>query len=219
MTCLEAAGRPVNGVMSVGLAGCPWKDVPLGSPRLVHRIRDASTGRTYFPDVLYRHDWVEATLETHGRLVTAADDPPRELVDMEAAGVFVAARGFLPTHAISFLKVVSDHLEGAPLDPKVAENWIAAQVPAIEAFLQKSFHPPERLPEIPLTVRDAMEAWAGAYRLTATQRVQLRDAVRVAFLQGREDWRLLTERPAEALSKDARNCKLEALCDELAAAV
>lgn len=217
LTRLEGAGRSVRGLFSVGFAGCPWTDLPLGAARLIHQIRDVFSGRTYYPDVLYRHDWIEASLETHGRMVTAATDRPQALVDMEAAGVFVAARAFLPTHAMGFLKVVSDHLEGVPLDPKTAESWIAAQVPAIEAFLRKCFHSPSRLPQVPVTLREATKSWADAFRLTATQRIQLHDAVRAAFLLGRKDWSLFAERPSEALPKTARNRKLEAICDELAA--
>lgn len=215
---LESAGRTVRGLVSVGLTGCPWSDWAPGTPRLINQIREVSSGRTHYPDVLYRHPWEETSLETHGRPVTAKD-APQTLVDMEAAGVFVAARAFLSSHSIVFLKIVSDHLEGGALSPDQVREWIAAQVPTLAEFVGHAFHAPERLPTVPEDLRAAMDAWAEAYRLTATQRVRLRESTRAAYLRGRTEWTVFDQRPEEPLAKTARNVCFEELCDELATTV
>lgn len=208
----------IEAALSVGLAGCPLLDMACGESRFIHRIHDASSGRTYYPDVLVRHPWQEAALTTYGRMVTA-DDRPATLVDMESSGFFVAARAVLPPHRIALLKVISDHLEGARLDPSTAIDWISAQIDSIETFLESWTVKPEALPPLPSTLVTRIEELAEAWHLTSTQAHQLRDAVRGAFYRGRRDWALLEPTELCGSSKHARNRALKTFCDELATTV
>lgn len=215
---LESEGTPVRGLFSVGLCGSPDLEVARGSAFLVNRIHDLASGRNLYPDILYKHPWAEATVTTYGRLMTQ-DDAPSTLVEMEASGVFTAARALLPLHKIALLKVVSDHLEGTHLNPEQAEAWIAAQVEAVAVFLEAFGEDAPRLPEVPDALVAAAKAFGGAWSLSETQRHRLKDGVLSAFHRGRTDWTLLKARPVEPVAKVERNRCWRQVCDELAAAL
>jgi len=99
--------------VNTGVCGAAGPDVSRGGVFLVNRIRDNDTGRDMFPDLLYRHDFPEASLETFSSPVSSGADMDFHtmLVDMEASGAFEAARAFLPPHRVAVIKVVLDSLE------------------------------------------------------------------------------------------------------------
>lgn len=80
---------------------------------LCHKLTEAETGRTFYPDILYRHAFPEAEIVT-GRKLLHASNTERTfgsgavLYDMEAAAVYQAGAYFFAPHRMSFLKVVSD---------------------------------------------------------------------------------------------------------------
>lgn len=79
------------------------------------RITEQATGRTFYPDILYRHGLKEAGVVTgmqpwnqgqdEGKAVCAADGA---LYDMEAAAVYQSGAYFFGPHQMIFLKIVSD---------------------------------------------------------------------------------------------------------------
>ncbi len=88
---------------------------------LCHQIVDGTTGRTYYPDMLYRHSFSEASVITVPKKVQELTDRQKEDVsaerklsggvccyDMEAAGFYEAASRFAGPHQIACLKVASD---------------------------------------------------------------------------------------------------------------
>ncbi|MBD5393118.1 MAG: hypothetical protein HDR71_02375 [Lachnospiraceae bacterium] len=80
---------------------------------LCSKIREQSTGKTFYPDILYRHGFAEAQIVTGARpyAKAAQDETEKEdfyLYDMEAAAVYQAGSYFLGPHQMSFLKVISD---------------------------------------------------------------------------------------------------------------
>lgn len=87
---------------------------------LCNKIVERATGKTFYPDMLYRHPFDEGTIVTgmlpwsgeHDDILTAA--PAGSLYDMEAAAIYQAGIRFLEPHQMIFLKIVSDH--GAPED-------------------------------------------------------------------------------------------------------
>ena len=98
----------VERVANLGVCGCGDTQIPLGRLHLVNKIEEATTGRTFFPDMLARHQLAEATLVTVDRPCTSGPDNSTSLYDMEAAGVFQAAASFVTLDRLHFLKVVSD---------------------------------------------------------------------------------------------------------------
>lgn len=83
---------------------------------LCNKIVEQATGKTFYPDMLYRHGFCEGTIVTgmlpwNGEkdstgMQTAAS--AGNLYDMEAAAIYQAGAHFLGPHQMIFLKIVSD---------------------------------------------------------------------------------------------------------------
>lgn len=83
---------------------------------LCNKIIENTTGKTFYPDMLYRHNFSEGTIVTgmrpwNGEPVST-DRPASALVeymfDMEAAAIYQAGIHFFGPHQMIFLKAVSD---------------------------------------------------------------------------------------------------------------
>ncbi|MDE7324024.1 MAG: hypothetical protein K2N73_15185 [Lachnospiraceae bacterium] len=83
---------------------------------LCNKIIEKATGKTFYPDMLYRHNFNEGTIVT-GMLSWIADHDDTQmtvsittgnLYDMEAAAVYQAGIHFFGPHQMIFLKIVSD---------------------------------------------------------------------------------------------------------------
>lgn len=83
---------------------------------LCNQIIEKATGKTFYPDMLYRHNFKEGTIVT-GMLPWIADHDNTQmtvpaltdnLYDMEAAAVYQAGIHFFGPHQMIFLKIVSD---------------------------------------------------------------------------------------------------------------
>ncbi len=83
---------------------------------LCNQIIEKATGKTFYPDMLYRHNFKERTIVT-GMLPWIADHDNAQmtvpaltdnLYDMEAAAVYQAGIHFFGPHQMIFLKIVSD---------------------------------------------------------------------------------------------------------------
>lgn len=83
---------------------------------LCNKIVEEATGRTFYPDMLYRHNFAEGTVVTGMRPYvsneaaarTAANNTDETLYDMEAAAVYQTAVHSFGPHQMIFLKIVSD---------------------------------------------------------------------------------------------------------------
>ncbi|MBQ9119251.1 MAG: hypothetical protein IJY09_04220 [Lachnospiraceae bacterium] len=105
--------------LSLGTAACPDTEVRTGSAFLIHRITDAATTRTSFPELLFTCPFSEAALITVPAVLTtspqiaAASDSFSSapvLYDMEGAAIYETAATYLHTHQFALLRVVSDHM-------------------------------------------------------------------------------------------------------------
>ncbi len=77
---------------------------------LCNKIIEKATGKTFYPDILYRHNFCEGTIVTemlpwNGKKNAS---PTENLYDMEAAAVYQTGIHFFGPHQMIFLKVVSD---------------------------------------------------------------------------------------------------------------
>lgn len=110
-------------------------DVPSGSIIMVNKLTDMESGRTFYPDMIFRHSFFEGEVETSVHLYTAdadvrdkgstkadvagknvydesvtkAEFNGRTVHDMEAAAFYEAGNFFYGPHQMMFLKVVTDH--------------------------------------------------------------------------------------------------------------
>lgn len=102
-----------------------------GNAFLCSRLTEAATGKTFYPDILYRHGFCERGIVTgmhtaeagcHTGLFGMPDEiaaGARDgyfLYDMEAAAVYQAGAYFFGPHRMSFIKIISDVEEPAPAE-------------------------------------------------------------------------------------------------------
>lgn len=94
-------------LLNVGICAHATKNdgIFLGS-----KIIESATGKSFYPDMLYRHNFCEGTIVT-GMLPWNGENPApsQELYDMEAAAVYQAGIHFFGPHQMLFLKIVSDN--------------------------------------------------------------------------------------------------------------
>lgn len=79
----------------------------IGDLYVCHKITEQATGKTFYPDILYRHPWRERELVTGMQPLQRAA-AHGVLYDMEAAAVYQAGIRFFSPDRMLFLKVVSD---------------------------------------------------------------------------------------------------------------
>lgn len=83
---------------------------------LCSKIMEEATGRTFYPDMLYRHNFSEGTIITgmvpyhfdNDAAQMPANTLTETLYDMEAAAVYQTGIHFFGPHQMIFLKIVSD---------------------------------------------------------------------------------------------------------------
>lgn len=126
-SCMACYGVGAGDVL-INLGTCAAQR-GVGDIFLCNRITEQVSGYTFYPDIWYRHDFVEAELITVPRVLeqevlsvenmdkvedgNCGETPSKEtgkvqLYDMEAAAVYQAASYYLGPHQTCFLKIVSD---------------------------------------------------------------------------------------------------------------
>lgn len=90
---------------------------------LCNKITERTTGKTFYPDILYRHEFREAAIVTGMRQWDGGEDREKDgsLYDMEAAAIYQAGSRFFGPHQMLFLKVVSDNGAAKQVSEKQAE--------------------------------------------------------------------------------------------------
>ncbi len=129
-------GRTDLCLINIGICGSV-QHCENGAIYLVNKITDNATGKSFFPDILLKHALPEASLSTYDTPVSkeSGHELSSDLVDMEAAGILIAAQMYLYPHQILCLKIVSDRLEGQPLSKGLIENLFNANLAAIEQVI------------------------------------------------------------------------------------
>lgn len=111
----------------VNLGSCAGgEDVPAGSVIMANSLMDVESGRTFYPDMIYKHPFLEGRVETSARIHEASSKQNRvdgntdakQIVvhDMEATGLYEAGNYYYGPHQMVFMKVVTDHGIAGPID-------------------------------------------------------------------------------------------------------
>lgn len=117
---------------------------------ICNKIIEAQTGKTFYPDILYRHDFLESAILTLPVLYTKnkekfdkypniADcmiNAKNILIDMEAAGVYQASIQYVGTQRIIILKIVSDNGEPQKVTPESIHIIFMEHGKALVQFLE-----------------------------------------------------------------------------------
>lgn len=128
--------------LNFGVCGTRDRQVPQGEVFLCNKIMDNDTKFTFYPDVLFKHPFKEAGIETFSNVVVE-EKAQETLVDMEASALYQAASVFFKPHQIFFIKVVSDYLNTENIDKDFISNIIEKNVDKVIEWLnhiKDNFH-------------------------------------------------------------------------------
>ncbi len=112
---------------------------------LCNKIIEQTTGKTFYPDMLYRHDFCEAAIITGMQPWTGENGSIRQsdaildgsLYDMEAAAVYQAGSCFFGPHQMMFLKAVSDRGEAKGVSEKQTEHLMEKYQDCIVDYIRQ----------------------------------------------------------------------------------
>lgn len=114
---------------------------------LIHKLVEQASGKTFYPDILYRHEFQEAGIVTgsvpweknseKSTIETFANESNMQLYDMEAAAVYQAGAYFFGPHQMIFLKVVSDTGETGKLSNEFVKQIMEKHDDKICALIQQ----------------------------------------------------------------------------------
>ena len=187
-----------------------------GDLYVCHKITEQATGKTFYPDILYRHPWKERELVTGMQPLQRAA-AHGALYDMEAAAVYQAGIRFFSPDRMIFLKVVSD--SGVAGQERMTAETLAGlleqHVKAVAGFLAnlwKAADEEEALRSGGILQEDeaVLEQLFAALHCSQTMRASARQYITYAALTG-YDWKVeLKEWYARGLlpCKDRREGKV-----------
>ena len=188
----------------------------IGDLYVCHKITEQATGKTFYPDILYRHPWKERELVTGMQPLQRAA-AHGALYDMEAAAVYQAGIRFFSPDRMIFLKVVSD--SGVAGQERMTAETLAGvleqHVKAVAGFLAnlwKAADEEEALRSGGILQEDeaVLEQIFAALHCSQTMRASARQYITYAALTG-YDWKVeLKEWYARGLlpCKDRREGKV-----------
>ena len=166
----------------------------IGDLYVCHKITEQATGKTFYPDILYRHPWKERELVTGMQPLQRAA-AHGALYDMEAAAVYQAGIRFFSPDRMFFLKVVSDFgVAGQErMTAETLTGLLEQHVKEIAAFLanlREAADEEETLRNDGILQEDEMvlERLFAALHCSQTMRASARQYITYAALTG-YDWK------------------------------
>jgi hypothetical protein len=120
------------------------EDYAVGAVYLGHKITEACSGRTFYPDVLYRHPFAEEQIVSLAAVASSEDLLKRDgLYDMESAAIYQSGNYYYCPHQMIFLKVVTDHGMTQQMNAKESlqvsdfVETMAKASPQVHSFVEK----------------------------------------------------------------------------------
>ena len=191
--CCAAGGcEPADRDMDSGYGAAHAAQI--GDLYVCHKITEQETGKTFYPDILYRHPWKERELVTGMQPMQRAA-AQGVLYDMEAAAVYQAGIRFFSPDRMLFLKVVSDF--GVAGQERMTAETLAGlleqHVKAVAAFLanlREAADEEETLRSGGILQEDeaVLEQLFAALHCSQTMRASARQYITYAALTG-YDWK------------------------------
>lgn len=175
---LPAPAR-IGAVLNFGICGAS-SEHRAGSLFHIHSVRSCSGNRCFYPDMLLNLGLPQASLETRESPYVSGDPVPltADLVDMEGAGFFEAARAFLSPDRIFLLKVVSDHGQTFEEIRQELPALLRAQTPSLRETVKRLEHWIDELSDILPEHQQLLDQVTEQLKLTETQYQKLLFLVR-----------------------------------------
>lgn len=161
---------------NIGISGGNPETSKIGKMYIINKIVDDETGRHFYPDILVNNKIEENCITTVNENIIDGGKNYKNLVDMEASEIFKSCIKRVPTHQISFLKIVSDYMgeETLLLNEQKIKQLIIPHIDLIQLQLVKSKKLQEKIK--PLLHNSDLD-WVGntrlKLRLTETQYYKL----------------------------------------------
>lgn len=155
-------------LINIGICGAP-EHYPIGEMLLIHKIID--TERCYYPDILFTHELQESLLICVDKPQEQSHEGP---VDMESAGIFLAASKFFKLHQMVYLKIVSDHFEPSTVTKEKVIDLIRSHLDTIDNLQERLNRVCNKAPLFNEAEREQIEALKGLF--TKSQGDALEDA-------------------------------------------
>ena len=191
--CCAAGGcEPADRDMDSGYGAAHAAQI--GDLYVCHKITEQATGKTFYPDILYRHPWKERELVTGMQPLQRAA-AHGALYDMEAAAVYQAGIRFFSPDRMLFLKVVSDFgvVGQERMTAETLAGLLEQHVKAVAAFLtnlREAADEEETLRNDGILQEDetVLERLFAALHCSQTMRASARQYITYAALTG-YDWK------------------------------
>lgn len=111
---------------------------------LCNKIIEQVTGKTFYPDILYRHNFLEETIITGMQLLNNENynnnyNNIAAMYDMEAAAIYQVGIHFFGPHQMFFLKIVSDKGSAKEVTKEHATHFITQYQDCIFDFIKQLF--------------------------------------------------------------------------------
>lgn len=129
---------PYDTFINIGICGSKDKTFQIGTVVLCNKIINNVTGKDFYPDMIFKHPFKEACLESFPQIVGQNDlkKVKGDIVDMEGAAFFQAVSIFMPPHRIYSLKIVSDYLDGTNVTAEKVTELICEKSDEICSWIQ-----------------------------------------------------------------------------------
>lgn len=127
---------PKDIFINIGICGSKYKSIAVGSCVLCNKIVYKASDKVFYADMLYKHPFIEGSLETHSKIVCDTNLIQSDFVDMEGAAAFRSALFFLPIQNIFCIKIVSDYIDKTSIKPAYVSEIVMKNVPSIISFLK-----------------------------------------------------------------------------------
>lgn len=203
--------EPGDEDLLVNYGSCAGReDIPVGTVSLCNKLTQIADGRTFYPDILYRHPFEETqlysfptaqdreSLKAFLEKNAKADDRGNKLrVDMEAAAIYQAGNYYYAPHQMLFLKVVTDHGTGLADDGnRQRESFSQRMDQAAEEVLkfirqllamqEKNALQKKKKEMFQIEVEEQTRRWSDALHSSETMKAQIRQLIRYHFLCQKE---------------------------------
>ena len=148
-----------DGWLNIGIAGHQLLDI--GHPVLAHKILDAGSGQSWFPQIIF-----SPSCET--RIIKTIDKPSTDyeesVFDMEAAGFYAIASRVGTSELVHVLKIISDNAAhpAEKLDEKFFTGLIENQLDTVDQLINQIMplsSELEKLHKPPRYFEDCIKRW------------------------------------------------------------
>lgn len=174
--------------INLGICGAVKEIFQEGDIVLCNKITNNGNGKSFYPDMLFKHKFKEGTLESFSHVVDRSmeSEIKGELVDMEGAGIYEAASLFFSQHQINIIKIISDYLDSRGITAEKVTHIVENGILKIDEWLneRKNFSVSEK--EIfTLSEEDIMNVVEKNLRLTESMHYEFIELMRYYKLKNK----------------------------------